>query len=95
MSTGLRERVVGFDGRPEPVALNMGVDLRRRDVGMTQHLLHRPEVCAARQKVASESMPEDVGRYPVRVEACLGRQQFELEREMLPGQVSLLAIRRK
>src|SRR5512134_2978428 len=36
---------------PEPLRGHVGVDLRRRDVGVPQHDLHGPQVRPARQKV--------------------------------------------
>lgn len=40
-----------------------GVDLRRRDVGVTQHLLHRSQVLRGLQNVAGEAMAQHVRMY--------------------------------
>src|SRR5512140_2312783 len=41
--------------------VNMGVDVGRRDIGMTEHLLDRPEISPAFQQVRREGMTERVG----------------------------------
>jgi len=41
--------------------LDMGVDLRGGDTGMTQHHLDRPKVRPMIQKMGGERMPEHVG----------------------------------
>ena len=38
------------------------VDLRRRDVRVTQHLLHRAQIGATFQQVGRKRVPQDMGR---------------------------------
>ena len=38
----------------------MCVELRRRDVGVPKHLLHRAQIAASRQQVSRERVPERV-----------------------------------
>ena len=40
----LRQRMRGLDQPPQPLALHMRVYLRRRDIGMSEHLLHAPQI---------------------------------------------------
>ena len=44
------------DERFQALVQDMGIDLRRRDVGMAQHLLQGPEIGAVGQKMAGEGM---------------------------------------
>src|SRR5689334_14940755 len=47
---------------PKVVAVHVRVDLRRRDAGMAEHLLDRPEICPALEQMCREGMPERMGR---------------------------------
>src|SRR3954471_7908344 len=47
----------------------VGVELGRREVGVAEHLLHRPEICAALEQVRRERVPEQVRVDALRVEA--------------------------
>ena len=56
-SAGLfRERVMFGDERPQSLLEHMGVNLRRRDVGMAEQLLHDAEIGAVLEEVAREGM---------------------------------------
>lgn len=48
---------VGF---PQARGIDMGVNLRRRDIGMSQHLLNDAEVRAVGQQMARKRMPQCV-----------------------------------
>ena len=50
----------GFDHLMQPFARNMGVDLRRCDIGMAEQRLHGPEVGAAFHEMGCEGVPHDV-----------------------------------
>jgi hypothetical protein len=63
-----------FDNFPEPFAGHMGVNLSRRDVGVTQQGLDASEVRAAFDKMGCESMPDDVWRQPFRIDPCINRK---------------------
>src|SRR3989442_899579 len=45
----LGARVVALVDRAEVIPIDMGVDLRRREIGVTQHLLHRAQIGATLQ----------------------------------------------
>ena len=47
----LRQRVAGLDQGAQSLFKNVGIDLRRRDIGVAQHLLKCPQICAVRQQV--------------------------------------------
>ena len=76
-----------LDKPPEPFLDDMGIDLRRRDVGMAEELLHGAEIGAAFQQMAGEGMTEHVwrdarGLYPNR-----NRKRLELLAEALSSQM--------
>src|SRR5215212_118921 len=48
----------------QPVAREVGVHLRGRDVGVAEHLLHGAEVAAAGQKVGGEAVAQRVRAHP-------------------------------
>ena len=52
----------------EPVGKHMGVDLGGRNVGMAQHLLHRPQVRAMGEEMACEGMAQHMRRDPAGIE---------------------------
>ena len=58
-----------------------------------QHLLDRPQIGPASEEVACKSVPQHMGRDALRLKPRFGRQRFELEGEMLAGQMSLPAMR--
>ena len=57
-----------IDQFDELTAVNMRVNLRRRNVRMPQHGLQRPQISAARQKMRGKGMPQDMGADLRRVE---------------------------
>src|SRR5215210_1482764 len=61
-----------FVDRPEVLPIHMGVDLRGRQVRMTQHFLHRPEIGAAFEQVSREAVPQGVRRNPLLDARSLG-----------------------
>src|SRR6266850_2217844 len=67
----------------EPLAIDVRVDLRGRDVGVTEHLLHRPEVGAVLEEMRGEGMPENVRAEPA-VDVALHGVFFQLHPETLP-----------
>src|SRR5262249_29162180 len=44
----------------QPVAREVRVHLRRRDVGVAEHLLHRAQIATVREQVRGEAVPEGV-----------------------------------
>src|SRR5688572_22176288 len=49
--------------RAQVLPIDVGVDLRRRDVSMSKHLLYRAQIRAALEQMRRERMSERVGRY--------------------------------
>jgi len=45
------------------LSLNVGVDLRGPDVGVTKHFLHGANISAAHQQMCGEGMTKDVGSH--------------------------------
>src|SRR5579872_418282 len=91
----LRQRMQIAHQTFQPLLDDMGVDLRRRNIGMAEQCLHDAQVGAVVQKVACKSMPQHVWRDQPRREARGGREFFQVARKMLPGQVAALAEGRK
>ena len=54
----------------------MGIDLRRRNVGVSEHFLDNAQVGAAGQKMGCEAMPEKVG-IDICFETCARRVTFD------------------
>jgi hypothetical protein len=50
--------MVLLDEPPEPLLDDMGVNLRGRDVGVTEKLLHRAQIGAAIKEMAREGVAE-------------------------------------
>ena len=89
------ERVVLGDQRAQPLLEHVGVDLRRRDVGMAEQLLHDAEIGAVLQEVAGEGVAQHVRRDLRRRNAGGGGELLEVAGEGLAGQVAALAERRE
>ena len=49
--------MVALVDRAEVIPIDMGVDLRRREIGVTQHLLHRAQIGAALQEMSGKGVP--------------------------------------
>ena len=91
----LSQRVVLLDKPPQPLLDDMGVDLRGRDVGVAEELLHRAQIRAVLQEMAGEGMTEHVRRDARRLDAGGERQRLQLLAEALPRQMLSAASRRK
>src|SRR5437763_14536307 len=79
----------------QPLALHMRIDLRRRDIGMSEHLLHAPEIGAVIEQMAGKGMAQYMWRQPRRVETGGEGELLEHLAATLPGQVPCRAARRK
>src|SRR5579864_1990478 len=55
-------RVGGAVGADQALGVDFGIDLRRRQRGMTEQFLDRAEVAAAGEQVRGEGMPQRVRR---------------------------------
>ena len=65
---------------------HVGVDLRRRDVGVAQKHLQTAQVGAVRQQMRGERMAQHVRRDPGRVDPRLQSHLFQQKKERLAGQ---------
>ncbi len=52
----LSQGVVLLDKPPQPLLDDMGIDLRRRYIGMAQKLLYRAQIRAPLEQMAGKSM---------------------------------------
>ncbi len=50
----------GLDETTQPLVLHMGIDLRCRDIGMAQHLLHAAQIGAVIEQMAGKSVAQDM-----------------------------------
>ena len=57
------DRHIGFE---QALGVDAGVTLRRRQRGVTEQLLNRPQIAAARQKVRGKGVAQGVGRRCIR-----------------------------
>ena len=87
--------MVVFDNFAQPFGLYMGIDLGRRDIRMTQHLLHRAKIGASFQQMAGETVAQHMGRNSGRIKSGFARQAFEFHSTMLARQVATRPKRRK
>lgn len=55
---------------PKVFAVDVGVDLRRRNIGVAKHFLYGAKVGATFEKVSCKGMSESVRRHALR-DACL------------------------
>ena len=46
----------------QPVVVDVGIDLRRRDIGVAEHFLNRPQVGPPLQQMRREAVPQRVRR---------------------------------
>ena len=79
----------------QPRDLDMGIDLRRRDVGMAEHRLHAAQIGAVIEEMAGEGMPQHMRRQPRRIEPGLQRQRLEELAAAAPRQMPLAPVRGK
>ncbi len=49
-------------GSNQPFGVNRGVDLRRRQVGVPQQFLNRPEISSRTEKMGGKGVPKRMGR---------------------------------
>ena len=45
----------------KPLLIDMRIDLRRRNIGVAEHLLNNPQIGAVSEKMRRETMAEPVG----------------------------------
>src|SRR6266545_3703454 len=89
----LSERMMLLDQAPQPLLDDMSVDLRRRDVGVAEKLLHGAEIGASLQKMAGKSVAEHVRRDARWLDARGDGERLELLAEALAGQMLLTSRR--
>src|SRR5665213_1193894 len=90
-----RQRMRLGDQAFQPLALHMGIDLRRRDVGVAEHLLNAAQIRAAVDQVAGEGVAQHMRRQFRRIEPGGERQLLEQLPATPPRQMAGGAARRK
>src|SRR5262245_59101143 len=90
----LSQRMMLLDEPSQPLLDDMGVELRRRDVGMAKELRHPANMGATLEEMAWKGKTEHVRRDARGLDAGGDRKRFELLAEALAGQV-LSSRRRK
>ena len=71
-----RKRVTLVDQRNQPCRIDVGIDLRGRDVRMAQHCLQRTQIGAPFEQVSRKSMAQSMRPDPVRRHARSGGKAF-------------------
>ena len=70
--------VAGVDELDQFARLDMRIDLGRRDIGMPEHLLQRPQIGAPREQVSRERMAQDVRADAVGRDPRLGGERLTI-----------------
>src|SRR6478735_1329739 len=83
----LSQGVVLLDKAPQSLLDDMGVDLRGRDICMTQKLLHGAQIRPPLQQMTGKSMAQHMRRNPRRLDASGKRECLQLLAEALPRQM--------
>src|SRR5690554_866827 len=78
----------------KPVLGELGVNLRCRDIGMSQHFLDRPEVRPVLQQMSGKGMPEGMGGYGAG-EIQLLRVLLDDLPKALPGKTMPMVVQEK
>ena len=81
----------GLDQPAQPLALNMGIDLRRRDIGVAEHLLDAAQIGAVIEEMAGEGVAQHMRRQPRRVEIRRQRQLLQKLAAALAGEIAVAA----
>ncbi len=76
-----------IDQRDELAGIDMGVDLRGRDVGMAEHGLQRAQIRAAFQQMRGEGMAKDVRADPCRIDAGFGGERADQLEQTHPAEM--------
>src|SRR6266446_5556757 len=84
-----------LDQRLEPLAEDMGIDLRRRDIGMAEHLLDAAQIGAVVEEMAGEGVPQHMGRDARRVDPGGDGEVLEELAAAPPRQMARSAARGK
>ena len=79
-----------LDQPAQPVVLNMGIDLCRRDVRMPQHLLHAAQIGTMGEEMRREGVAQHMGRQQRRIKPRLQRQILQQLAAAVPGDVAFL-----
>ena len=91
----LSQRVMLLDKASQPLLDDVGIDLRGRDIGMAQELLHGAQIGPPLQQMTGKGMTQNMRRDARRLNAGGDRKRLQLLAEALAGQVLPAAPRRK
>ena len=83
----LSQRMMLLDQPPQPLLDDMGVDLRGRDIGMAEQLLHRAQIGAPLQQMAGKSVTQHMRRDAGGLDASGRGQPLQLLAEALAGKM--------
>ena len=90
-ASGARQGMFPGNEGAQALVKYMSINLRRRNIGMSQHLLHRSKISAMRQQMTCERVPQHMRTDPARFDAALRGQRFQILREPLTRQVAIPA----
>ncbi len=74
---------------------DMRVDLRGRDIGMAEHLLHGPQIGTIGKQMTCKGMAERVWGDACGIEPCGNGEIFQELRETVTGEMTLTSSGRK
>ena len=80
--------MVLLDEAAETLLDDMGIDLRGRNIGMAEQLLHRAQIGTTLEQMAGEGMAEHVWRNARRLDARGKRERLQLLAETLARQMT-------
>ena len=83
----LSQGVVLLDEATQPFLDDVGIDLRRRYIGVTQQLLDRAQIRPSFQQMAGKRMAEHMRRDPRRLDSGGSSERLQLLAEALAGQM--------
>ena len=77
-----------------PLIGYVGIELRRREVGMAQHLLDRAEIRAALEQVRCKGVPQQVRMHAIRLEPGLLGESTKDQERACAGEPAAFRIRK-
>src|SRR5215207_9536841 len=81
------QRVMLLDEAPQPLLVDMGIDVRGRNVVVAEQLLHRSQIGAPLQQVAGKGMAQHMWRDPAGVDPGGECERLQLLTEALAGEM--------
>src|SRR3984957_19777118 len=88
----VRKRVQVAHHRLGALVEHMRIDLRRRNIGVAEQVLHDAQIGAVLQQVAGESVTQDMRADARGCDAGGGGEDLEFARESLAGEMAAVTV---